>query len=106
MTLSNLIYFYHNRYCSHESKNESCPCCSIEFSEWILQIPMAAHPSSKIVCSHTGSVLDDDNHPIALPNGNVYSKEAIAELTSANGITDPQTQAVFEAASLRHVYIT
>lgn len=57
----------------------------------------------------TGQVMDDDNPPIALPNGHVYSTRAIGEIVAnhaGDDIVCPRTGEVFSRSELRKVYIS
>lgn len=39
------------------------------------EVPFSHHANSTIVCRITGKIMDEDNMPMAFPNGNVYSLE-------------------------------
>jgi len=62
---------------------------------------------SCIVCRMCGKVMDENNRPMALPNGNVYSRKALEENMKRNDgqIFDPRTGETFEISKARSVYI-
>lgn len=132
--------------CTHHSageiKNEDhcttpplCPTCSDIGSQLVEGLPFAHHPHSRLVCRITETVMDHSNPPFVLPNGHVYSRQAIdrlakdahvrdkvsgSNLNSANTIeTDhsktplrndgiiicPQTQESYSVADVKPVYI-
>jgi len=39
------------------------------------EVPFSHHVNSTIVCRITGKIMDEDNWPLAFPDGNVYSVE-------------------------------
>lgn len=40
-----------------------------------MEVPHSHHANSTIVCFITGKIMDEDNMPLAFPDGHVYSKE-------------------------------
>jgi macrophage erythroblast attacher len=48
-------------------------------------LPWAKHVTSKLVCSVTLGVMDDNNPPWVLPNGYVYSQRALDRLEREHG---------------------
>jgi len=52
--------------------------------------------------------MDEDNIPMAFPNGNVYSRKALEEMGARNGglVTCPRTGTVCEFSALRKVFIS
>ena len=39
------------------------------------EVPFSHHVNSTIVCRLSGKIMDEDNMPMAFPNGYVYSRE-------------------------------
>ena len=39
------------------------------------EVPFSHHVNSTIVCRLSGRIMDEDNMPMAFPNGYVYSRE-------------------------------
>lgn len=70
-------------------------------------LPYAKHVHSKLVCSLSGDVMTEDNPPLALPNGHVYSSHALKEMSLKNNgkVTCPATGNVFDMSELRRVFI-
>ncbi|KAJ1485277.1 hypothetical protein T484DRAFT_1794189 [Baffinella frigidus] len=47
------------------------------------KLPLANRLRSLLVCPITGQVMDEQNPPLALPNGRVYSSSALLEMAGA-----------------------
>jgi macrophage erythroblast attacher len=45
------------------------------------EVPSSHHVNSTIVCRLSGKIMDEDNMPMACPDGHVYSREARAVLS-------------------------
>ncbi|KAI0739068.1 CTLH/CRA C-terminal to lish motif domain-containing protein [Daedaleopsis nitida] len=77
---------------SHETRNVDCPVCNPELGQLAKEVPFSHHVNSTIVCRITGKIMDADNMPLAFPNGQVYSKEALEEMAARNDgyVTDPR----------------
>lgn len=50
------------------------------------RLPYAKHMHSKILCGVTKAVMDEDNVPMVMPNGTVYSEAAVRRLSSDTGM--------------------
>ena len=50
------------------------------------QLPFAKHVHSKLLCHVTKELMDDDNVPMVMPNGTVYSQRAVRRLSSDSGM--------------------
>jgi hypothetical protein len=71
--------------CYDEStKNIDCPVCDgdgkssssgLGLGKLANDVPWSHHANSTIVCHITGKIMDEDNMPMAFPNGHVYSRE-------------------------------
>nr|CCA14876.1 conserved hypothetical protein [Albugo laibachii Nc14] len=57
-----------------------CPTCSDIGGKLCESIPLALRPHSRLICRITGTVMNEHNPPIVLPNGYVYSHNAITRL--------------------------
>lgn len=57
------------------SKSPLCPVCSIPGQILAPHLPSPARSSSKIKCRGSGEVMNHNNPPMVLPNGQVYSKK-------------------------------
>ncbi|KAK0549451.1 GID complex subunit containing RING finger motif [Tilletia horrida] len=92
-------------------RNPDCPICERSGLGMLAkEVPWSHHENSTIVCRLGGHVMSDDDPPMCLPNGRVYSQSALEELAlqSPDGTTvvDPDTGDAFPFASLRKMYIS
>ncbi|CAJ0760398.1 10775_t:CDS:10 [Entrophospora sp. SA101] len=81
-----------------ENRNINCPVCTPETLGPLAQsLPLSHHVNSTIVCRLSGEIMDENNPPMTLPNGYVYSLKALTEMASKNNgkITCPRTGVVF-----------
>ncbi|RHZ44750.1 hypothetical protein Glove_709g25 [Diversispora epigaea] len=93
----------------HDNKNINCPVCSPDTLGILAQdLPMSHHVNSTIVCRISGKIMNENNPPMALPNGYVYSHDALNEMSSKNNgkITCPRTGEVFSFLQLKKVFIS
>lgn len=59
----------------HQYKNENCPVCDSDgLGILAKEVPWSHHANSTLVCHITGKIMDENNPPMALPNGCVYSR--------------------------------
>ena len=49
-----------------------------------MEVPWSHHSNSTIVCSLSGKIMNEDNPPMAFPNGYVYSKEVSGHVELEN----------------------
>jgi hypothetical protein len=56
-------------------KNRDCPVCDPWLGKLAEEVPFSHHVISTIVCRLSGNIMDEDNAPMAFPNGYVYSRE-------------------------------
>ncbi|EIN08394.1 hypothetical protein PUNSTDRAFT_52824 [Punctularia strigosozonata HHB-11173 SS5] len=89
-------------------KSVDCPVCDPALGQLAKEVPASHHVNSSIVCSITGKIMDEDNMPMALPNGYVYSKEALQEMAAKNDgqVTCPRTGYTCDFSDLRKVFIS
>ncbi len=60
----------------HTQHNPDCPVCDPEgLGRLAMEVPWSHHVNSTIVCRLSGKIMNEDNPPMAFPNGYVYSKE-------------------------------
>lgn len=58
----------------HENQNVNCPICDNEtLGSLAEKLPLSHHVNSAIVCRINGKIMNEDNPPMLLPNGRVYS---------------------------------
>lgn len=63
-----------HRHCYREegNKNADCPVCTSNLNKLGQRLPYAHCANSKLICSISGLPLNENNPPMALPNGQVY----------------------------------
>ncbi|KAJ5081382.1 hypothetical protein NUU61_009646 [Penicillium alfredii] len=95
----------HSAYTSSSSNSQStttsmCPICSTELNELARKMPYAHHSKSYV-----------EGDPIVLPNGRVYGKARLLEISKKMGsvesgkVKDPTTGEVFAESEMKKVYI-
>ena len=95
----------HSAYTSSTSNARSstttvCPICSTELNELARNVPYANHSKSHV-----------ENDPVVLPNGRIYGRERLMQMTAKVGlepghVKDPTTGEVFEESKVKKVFIT
>lgn len=91
-------------------KNRDCPICDSEgLGKLAKEVPWSHHVNSTIVCPISGKIINENNPPMMLPNGYVYSREAL----EAQALKDPErkvtcdrTKMKYDFSSLRKVYVS
>ncbi|KAI0332824.1 hypothetical protein GY45DRAFT_1320396 [Cubamyces sp. BRFM 1775] len=79
--------------CYHdETQNVDCPICNDDLGDLAKEVPFSHHVNSTIVCRLTRKIMDADNMPMAMPSGQVYSKEAWDNMAAKNDgwVFDPR----------------
>ena len=91
-----------------ENKNVNCPVCNDLFGKLAQNLPLSHHINSCIVCRITGNIMDEDNPPMMMPNGHVYSLKAMKEMAARNDgfVKCPRSNAVFSYSELRKCFIS
>lgn len=95
----------HSAYTSSSSNSQStstsvCPICSTELNELARKMPYAHHSKSYV-----------ENDPIVLPNGRVYGKARLMDISKKVGsveagkVKDPTTGEIFDEREMKKVYI-
>ncbi|KAI4190503.1 MAG: hypothetical protein L6R41_000738 [Letrouitia leprolyta] len=95
----------HSKYASSSSNASSttttvCPICSTELNELARNLRHVQHNKSSV-----------EHDPIVLPNGRVYGRERLLEMSAKFGLAegkvkDPTTSEVFDAPRIRKVFIS
>lgn len=87
--------------------NTDCPTCCEPFSSLSANLPRAQHLHSILVCRISKAIMDENNPPMVLPNGNVYSNNALVKMAADNDgtVVDPRTGESFKLAELRKCFI-
>ncbi|KAI9253570.1 CTLH/CRA C-terminal to lish motif domain-containing protein [Sporodiniella umbellata] len=59
----------------HDNKNVNCPVCDENtLGKLAEKLPLSHHVNSTLVCRLSGKIMNEDNPPMLLPNGRVYSQ--------------------------------
>ena len=74
------------------NKDTECPICLPHFNELAAPLPFAHCSRSRLICSVSGGTLDENNHPLMLPNGYIYGENV--SLNNSN-ILKPSNQMSF-----------
>jgi macrophage erythroblast attacher len=87
--------------------NMNCPVCTPPYSAIAQDLPFSHHENSSIVCRITGEVMDENNPPLILPNGHVYSRLALERMAANLGgqVRCPRTGEAFPLESAKKVFI-
>lgn len=96
------------RKCGTEAERKpNCPSCVEPYLSLAQSLPRGRHDNSTLVCSISGQIMDENNPPMALPNGNVYSRNALTKLSEdGHGIIiDPKNQDTTRLDELRKCFI-
>lgn len=96
------------RKCGTEAdRKPNCPTCVEPYLSLAQSLPRARHEHSILVCSISGDIMDENNPPLAFPNGNVYSTKALTKIAEQNDGTfiDPKTQEKAPFADMRKCFI-
>eukprot|EP01103_Thecamoeba_quadrilineata_P016584 TRINITY_DN5576_c0_g1_i1.p1 TRINITY_DN5576_c0_g1~~TRINITY_DN5576_c0_g1_i1.p1 ORF type:complete len:380 (+),score=61.58 TRINITY_DN5576_c0_g1_i1:39-1178(+) len=90
-----------------DKRKEGCPMCTENFRELAENLPFSHHIHSSLVCSITNQAMNDENPPMALPNGYVYSYKALNDLAEKNQglVVCPKTKESFKFSDLKKVFI-
>lgn len=93
--------------CQHGTENTECPVCSAVGAQLAASLPLAHFSHSALVCWESKKLMDGDNYPLVLPNGNVYSRHAIESLAQAHAgkVVCPRTQEEFTLDLVKRAYI-
>lgn len=59
---------------SANSRNINCPVCQPHISEIALSLPFSHCAQSRLICRVTKKPLNENNHPMVLPNGFVVGE--------------------------------
>ena len=93
-----------------ENANKDDPLSIKEFQELAADLPYTKHVHSKLLCHITGEIMDEDNPPMVLPNGYVYSLEGFKSIATKypNGtrtVACPRTGELYDFKDLARAFI-
>ncbi|KAJ3123667.1 GID complex subunit containing RING finger motif [Physocladia obscura] len=90
-----------------ENQNVKCPICiGHVYGALAEKLPNAHHVNSCLVCRISGEIMNEDNLPMALPNGYVYSQKALEEMALKHDgiVTCPRTGSQFHFIQARKAF--
>ncbi|CAO3612457.1 unnamed protein product [Mucor hiemalis] len=93
----------------HENQNVNCPICDNKtLGSLAEKLPLSHHVNSTIVCRISGRIMNEDNPPMLLPNGRVYSFDALRDMALKfdGKISCPRTGDVYQMHDLKKVFIS
>lgn len=94
-------------YEDEDQRNPECPVCSKHLNPLAAFLPFAHCASSRLICHLSGEPMDENNPPTMLPNGKVYSYNALASMAVENKgqITCPRTKESFPLSDSLKVFV-
>ncbi|XP_015787000.1 macrophage erythroblast attacher [Tetranychus urticae] len=94
-------------YSKETEKNPDCPVCSDLLNKLAMPLPCSHCSQSRLVCHISGQPLNEHNHPMVLPNGNVYGELSLKQMAIDNGgkIICPRSKEVYDLKDAEKVYV-
>lgn len=88
-------------------KNQNCPVCHPSLNVIAKPLPYAYCANSKLICAYSGAAMNENNVPMMLPNGYVFSINSLLQIMSEYGgqIKCPRTKEIFEFHEAQKVFI-
>ena len=89
---------------SHHN-HDSCPVCDEHLGSFATNLPRAHKSQSMLICRVSGHVMNESNPPMAFPNGQIYSSNAIKKMSVNGAVKCPNTGFTCTVDALRRVFI-
>ncbi|KAJ1736578.1 GID complex subunit containing RING finger motif [Coemansia sp. Benny D160-2] len=89
--------------------NRNCPVCHLETLGKLAQdLPLSHHVNSNLVCRITGERMNEDNPPMRLPNGYVYSHNSLKDMALKNDgkVKCPRSGQTFKISEAKKLFIS
>ncbi|KAJ1918728.1 GID complex subunit containing RING finger motif [Mycoemilia scoparia] len=85
----------------------NCPVCQIEkIGKMSENLPLNRHANSMLVCAISGKKMNEDNPPMRLPNGNVYSLRSLEDMNQTlNKVVCPRSGDEFSINDCQKLFI-
>ncbi|KAF9799431.1 hypothetical protein SFRURICE_003128 [Spodoptera frugiperda] len=91
---------------SDATRVSACPACQPPLNVLAAALPHAHVSHSRLLCRISRAPLNEHNHPMVLPNGQVYGEKALKEMMKEHGsIICPKTKEVFCMKRVEKVYV-
>ncbi|KAJ1358367.1 hypothetical protein KIN20_016783 [Parelaphostrongylus tenuis] len=84
---------------------EKCPTCQPCAFALAEGLPYAHTVNSRLICSFSGEALNEENHPMMMPDGRVYGEKAIRELQVDNIVRCPRTGNMIPVDHVLKLYV-
>ncbi|EYB97123.1 hypothetical protein Y032_0143g2403 [Ancylostoma ceylanicum] len=84
---------------------ERCPTCQPCAYALAEGLPYAHTVNSRLICSYSGEALNEENHPMMMPDGRVYGEKAIRELQVDNMVRCPRTGSMIPIDHVLKLYV-
>ena len=90
-----------------ETQHTNCPVCSsTHVSHMAAALPFSHHEASYMVCPLSGRIMNEDNYPMSLPNGHVYSYQAVQEhADQEHAFQCPKTSTRYTLSDMKRVFV-
>ncbi|CAM6095227.1 unnamed protein product [Calypogeia fissa] len=95
-------------FCYEDGCTKEDPLSQATFRQLAEPLPYAKHIHSKLVCFISKELMNEDNPPLVLPNGYVYSRKSLEDMAKKNQgkVTCPRTGVVCNFTDLSKAYIS
>lgn len=90
---------------SFESDNIDDPLHHPSMKSLSRGLPYAFHDQSILRCAWSGELMNDQNPPMALPNGNVYGLRTVEAQTHNGKVRDPRSQEEFALGEVQKCFV-
>lgn len=90
-------------------QNRNCPVCQTDtLGKLATDLPLSHHVNSNLVCVITGRKMNEDNPPMRLPNGYVYSYQSLKDMASRlkGKVKCPRSGNTFKLAEAKKMFIS
>ncbi|XP_078462166.1 E3 ubiquitin-protein transferase MAEA isoform X2 [Lampetra planeri] len=87
------------------ARNAECPVCCRSLNKLATPLPMAHCANSRLVCRVSGQVMNENNPPMMLPNGYIYSYNSLVSIREGDKVACPRTKEVFNFSQIEKVFI-
>lgn len=74
------------------------------FQTLAASLPYAKHMHSRLICAITKELMDENNPPMVLPSGTVYSEKAVQQHAKQGQFVDPATGEDRDCTSTRMLH--
>ncbi|KAJ1907456.1 GID complex subunit containing RING finger motif [Tieghemiomyces parasiticus] len=110
LTLQTGLSALKSTHCYHdEDRNINCPVCQKDtLGRLARALPYSHQVNSNLVCRVTGQLMNEDNPPMKLPNGRVYSLQALQQMALENNgeVRCPVTGQTFDFTDAKKLFIS